>query len=477
MDIVQAFHQRVSEVGELFAAPGSAVRADETVSSVRRLSGPGLTLQKLLQTQAEDSLPYPPDEFRATLLSYGPAMFMEAGEEVAARREARMGALRMAVEVGSPERYVAELEDIVLGECFGAFRRALTGETPACVAPMRMTLKQGADLSQVKTKPRVYPPEKSTWLEGHFELLCETGMVYPNPQAICASVAMAFPKGPGKGYRLVADFSPINGQCELVPGPMRNPEIEGEKCVRAVAFCTMECLRGYRQCPLAEEAREYFTFVAGDGLFTPTRVPQGVINATSYFQGVMMEVLGNLVGRAYLIYVDDVKVIGRSMEELIKNLRTVLLRCIERGLFLAAHKLVLFAKEVKWCGKLYSGTAVRHDPERVRGLVEMRGPETVGELMKFLQAANWMRLSLPHMAKVVAPLRALMEHRLKGTSRTKRVASRRALTDGDWTPERVEAWDDSREMLMNAVKLTFWWPDDCRVLMFPDASDLFWGFA
>ena len=68
--------------------------------------------------------------------------------------------------------------------------------------------------------------------------------------------------------------------------------------------------------------------MTGDGLFTPTRVPQGVMNATSYFQGMMMEVVGNLVGRACLIYVDDVKVIGRSVEELIVNLRAVLLRCM-----------------------------------------------------------------------------------------------------------------------------------------------------
>ena len=274
IDIVQAFHQRVSQVGELFAAPGAAVRADETVSSVRRLSGPGLTLKGMLQAQVEDALPDPPDEFCETLVSHGPAMFMEAGEEVAARREALVGALRVAVEVGLPEGCVAELEEIVLGECFDAFRRTLTGQTPARVAPMRVTLKQGADLSQVKAKPRVYPPpEKSAWLKEHFELLCETGMVYPNPQANCASVAMAFPKGPGKGYRLVADFSPIKGQCELVLGPMRNPETEGEKCVGAVAFCTMDCLQSYWQCPLAEEARECFTFVTKGGLFTPTRVP------------------------------------------------------------------------------------------------------------------------------------------------------------------------------------------------------------
>ena len=54
-------------------------------------------------------------------------------------------------------------------------------------------------------------------------------------------------------------------------------------------------------------------------------------------------------------------------------------------------------------------------------------PDPIGELMEFLQAAKWMRLSLPNMAEVVAPLRGLMETRLSGTSRTKRVASRRAI--------------------------------------------------
>ena len=42
LNIVQTFHQRISEVGELFAAPDSAARADENTSSLRRVSGPGL---------------------------------------------------------------------------------------------------------------------------------------------------------------------------------------------------------------------------------------------------------------------------------------------------------------------------------------------------------------------------------------------------------------------------------------------------
>ena len=47
---------------------------------------------------------------------------------------------------------------------------------------------------------------------------------------------------------------------------------------------------------------------------------------------------------------------------------------MEVGLFVAAHKVTLYAREVKWCSELYSGTGVRHDPERIRGLVEMRRP-------------------------------------------------------------------------------------------------------
>ena len=141
---------------------------------------------------------------------------------------------------------------------------------------------------------------------------------------------------------------------------------------------------------------------------------------------------------------------------------------------MAAHKVTLYAREVKWCGKLYSGTGVRHDPERIRRLVEMRWPETVGELMHILQAANRMRLSLPNMAEVVSSLRALLERKLKGTTRTKRVASREVISEVDWSETTQAAWQSSRELLEDAVQLNFR-RQDFRVLMFPDSSDLFCG--
>ena len=123
---------------------------------------------------------------------------------------------------------------------------------------------------------------------------------------------------------------------------------------------------------------------------------------------------------------------------------------MESTLCLAAHKLILFATQIKWCGKVYLGTSVKPDPERIRGLVEMRRPETYGELMKFFQEVIWMHLSLPSVAEVMSPLRALMEGSSNGTIRTKRAASRRAIAEEDWATERAEASENFHQFLMHA---------------------------
>ena len=81
--------------------------------------------------RVEADLQEPPDQFRETLLSRGPTMFMKVGEEIKAPREALVRVLHAAVQAGLPEAYLREAKEIILGQCFGAFRRALTGEPPA----------------------------------------------------------------------------------------------------------------------------------------------------------------------------------------------------------------------------------------------------------------------------------------------------------------------------------------------------------
>ena len=92
--------------------------------------------------------------------------------------------------------------------------------------------------------------------------------------------------------------------------------------------------------------------------------------------------------------------------------------------------------------------------------------------MQFLQAANWMRLSLPNIAEILSPLRALLERKLKGTTRIKKVASHKVISEENWSEEIQVARQSSRVLLNDAVQLDFR-KQNLRVLFVSDASDLF----
>ena len=196
-------------------------------------------------------------------------------------------------------------------------------------------------------------------------------------------------------------------------------------------------LQGYWQMPLAPESQEMFTTAGPGGLYTPTRVPQGVLNAISYFQATMTSGLEDL---NCLVWVDDVIYWGHDEEDVLHTLDVILGRLEEVGLFAAAHKCVFFDTSVAWCGKVYSRGEIKHDPERLSGLANLRRPATAGELMQFLQAVKWLRTTLPRMAEIVAPLRDFLEAHLVGNPNlTKRVAANRAIAPEDWTPALVAA--------------------------------------
>ncbi|CAM9710194.1 unnamed protein product, partial [Sphacelaria rigidula] len=59
------------------------------------------------------------------------------------------------------------------------------------------------------------------------------------------------------------------------------------------------------------------------GPFTPTRVPQGVLNATGYFQHIVM---GMLTGLDCKVWVDDILRWGKDEDDLLRTLDAVLYR-------------------------------------------------------------------------------------------------------------------------------------------------------
>ena len=75
-----------------------------------------------------------------------------------------------------------------------------------------------------------------------------------------------------------------------------------------------------------------FTVATLEGLFTPRRIPPGVLNATGYFQATMGDVLDGYIDKICLVSVDGIVIWGETPEILLKLLLAVLDRLLERGI-------------------------------------------------------------------------------------------------------------------------------------------------
>ncbi|CAN0423932.1 unnamed protein product, partial [Scytosiphon promiscuus] len=217
---------------------------------------------------------------------------MDPAEERVERERALEDSVEEAVQNGLSADGAGRLRDI-LGRRVNAIRRALRGDPPASVEPMKVHLKPQAQA--VKAMPRRYPV-KTGWLASCIAALVALGVL-----AVWASPAVAASRRDTS--RLVSDNQAVNSQVEQSPGVKPNHkemgDLPGEKY-----FGKLDLLQGYWQMPLAPEVQEIFSIATPEGLFTPTRGPQGV---TTCFQGVITDLLRGLKHefRYVLVIMDD----------------------------------------------------------------------------------------------------------------------------------------------------------------------------
>lgn len=103
-------------------------------------------------------------------------------------------------------------------------------------------------------------------------------------------------------------------------------------------FSVLDLRSGYYQIPMAEEDREKTTFICPLGFFQFERMPQGITGAPATFQRLMEKTVGDMNLLQVFVYLDDIIVFGKSLEEHEERVLKVLDRLGEAGLKLSLDK-------------------------------------------------------------------------------------------------------------------------------------------
>jgi uncharacterized membrane protein len=127
----------------------------------------------------------------------------------------------------------------------------------------------------------------------------------------------------------------------------------------------MDLASGYWQLKISDNDKQKTAFATHRGLFQFKCMPFGLANSPATFERLMEVVLSGLQWERCLVYLDDVIVFGKTLQEQLTNLTTVFTRFREANLKLKPKKCALFEDEVAYLGHIVSEHGIKCDPEKL----------------------------------------------------------------------------------------------------------------
>jgi hypothetical protein len=86
-------------------------------------------------------------------------------------------------------------------------------------------------------------------------------------------------------------------------------------------FSTIDLASGYWQIEIDDESKEKTAFIVDSNLYEWNRLDFVLTNAPETFQRLMNDILRRVLGKTCLVYLDDIKVFSKTVEEHFRNLK------------------------------------------------------------------------------------------------------------------------------------------------------------
>ena len=152
--------------------------------------------------------------------------------------------------------------------------------------------------------------------------MLDAGAIHPSQSPWC-NVVVLLRKKDGSLHFCV-DFCRLNVHTKKDLYSLPQIQETLESMAGVAHFSTMDFKSRFWQVKMAPESQQYTTFTVGNlGFYEFTCMPFGLCNASTTFQHLMQNTLGELNLTYCVIYLDDVIVFGHSEEEHLERLRVV----------------------------------------------------------------------------------------------------------------------------------------------------------
>ena len=118
----------------------------------------------------------------------------------------------------------------------------------------------------------------------------------------------------------------------------------------------------------------------------------------------MNKIFAQQIGKSVLVYLNDILVYSKMLEDHIRHLREVLKIFRIQKFFCRLHKCHFNDTQMKYLGHLISADGVRPNLDKVEKVKEWPRPTTVQEVHSFLGFANYFRMFMQGYSQLISRL-------------------------------------------------------------------------
>ena len=176
------------------------------------------------------------------------------------------------------------------------------------------------------------------------------------------------------------DYCKLNAITKMDVYPLQRIEDSLDLLSGQQFFTTLDLASGYWQVQMAEDAREKTAFITHAGLYEFQVMPFGLCNAPAIFQRLMETVLAGLTPDKCLVYLDDILGLGRTTQEHLTNLCSLLQGLQAAGLKLNAKKCSFIQTQGEYLRHIVSCQGVSVYPKRTAAIQEFPMPVVLKSL-------------------------------------------------------------------------------------------------
>jgi hypothetical protein len=164
--------------------------------------------------------------------------------------------------------------------------------------------------------------------------------------------------------RMCVDYRALNEVTIKNKYPLPRIDDLFDQLKGAKYFSKIDLRSGYFQLKIRESDIPKTAFVTRYGQFEFTVMSFGLTNAPAYFMNLMNKVFMDELDKFVVVFIDDILIYSKSMQEHEQHLRVVLEKLRAHKLYAKFSKCEFWLERVAFLGHILTAEGVAVDPEK-----------------------------------------------------------------------------------------------------------------